>query len=124
VHLTKISIIGAALLGLVACTTAPAPSAPAAATPAAPAARAPAAPAVPTGPSPAVLAAGEQTFSGICAGCHNGAGRAPAKDVLAAKAPGEIVAALTTGKMAGVGANLSADQKTAVATYLTGKSPT
>jgi polyvinyl alcohol dehydrogenase (cytochrome) len=98
------------------CATTPAaPAAPAAAT-------TPAAPAAPAAPSAAAMAAGEATFMGRCNGCH-GSGRngAPAVDVLAAKAPGDIVTALTTGKMAAMGAALTAEDKANVAMFLTKK---
>jgi len=108
---------GFALAALTAgCATTPAE-------PAAPAAPAAAAtPAKPAAPSAAALAAGEATFMGRCNGCH-GSGRngAPAVEVLATKAPADIVTALTTGKMAAMGANLSAEDKANVAMFLTKK---
>jgi mono/diheme cytochrome c family protein len=78
---------------------------------------------MPAAPSAAALAAGEATFMGRCNGCH-GSGRngAPAVEVLATKTPAEVVAALSPGgKMAGMGANLSAEDKANVAMYLTKK---
>ena len=92
----------------------PAPVAPAAAA-------APAAPAM----SAAVAAAqtpGAATFNSRCIGCHGaGVNGAPAVSVLAAKEPSAIVEALTTGKMARVGAALSAEDKANVAMFLTKK---
>jgi mono/diheme cytochrome c family protein len=90
--------------------------------PAAPAASAAAA----TSTLPAAVAAaqapGEATFMSHCNGCHGtGAGGAPAVSELATKAPSDIVAALTTGKMARMGASLSAEDKNNVAMYLTKK---
>jgi mono/diheme cytochrome c family protein len=60
---------------------------------------------------------------GRCNGCH-GSGRngAPAVDVLAAKAPSVIIAALSPGgKMERMAAGLSEDDKKNVAMYLTKK---
>jgi mono/diheme cytochrome c family protein len=92
--------------------------------PAAPAA--PAAAAAATSTLPAAVAAaqapGESIFMARCNGCHGtGAGGAPAVNVLATKEPGFIVEALTTGKMARMGAALSAEDKNNVAMYLTKK---
>jgi mono/diheme cytochrome c family protein len=69
------------------------------------------------------VAAGEATFMQRCNGCH-GSGRngAPAVSVLAAKAPSEVIAALSAGgKMAAMAAGLSEDDKKNVAMYLTKK---
>jgi mono/diheme cytochrome c family protein len=70
----------------------------------------------------AAQAPGEATFSTRCVGCH-GSGRngAPAVEVLAAKAPSEIVAALTTGKMVRMASGLSDADKANVAMFLTKK---
>jgi mono/diheme cytochrome c family protein len=70
----------------------------------------------------AAQAPGQATFMGRCNGCH-GSGRngAPAVEVLATKAPADIVTALTTGKMAAMGAALSAEDKANVAMFLTKK---
>jgi len=88
---------------------------------------APAAAAASTAPamSAAVAAAqssGEATFSARCNACHgSGVNGAPAVSVLAMKEPGAIVEALTTGKMARMGAALSAEDKANVAMFLTKK---
>jgi mono/diheme cytochrome c family protein len=92
--------------------------------------KAPAAPSAPSAPSaPAMSAAvvaaqapGEATFSARCNGCH-GSGRngAPTVEVLATKQPSFIVEALTTGKMKGMGASLSDQDKANVAMFLTKK---
>ena len=75
--------------------------------------------------SAAVVAAqapGEAIFSASCNRCHGtGFNNAPAVSVLATKEPGAIVAALTTGKMAPMGAALSAEDKANVAMFLTKK---
>ena len=70
----------------------------------------------------AAQAPGEATFNARCIGCH-GSGRngAPPVSVLAAMEPGKVVEALTTGKMAGMGASLSAEDKANVAMFLTKK---
>lgn len=90
-----------------------------------PAPAAPAAPSAPAAPAlPAAVAAaqapGEAIFNKNCMGCH-GSGRAPAVTVLAAKTSAEVVEALTTGKMARMGAALSAEEKANVAMFLTKK---
>ena len=122
--LRKVMITSGVALAVVTagCATAPAEK-PAAAAPAASASAsaAPAAPAM----SAAVVAAqapGEATFKATCFACHGtGANNAPAVSVLAAKEPAAIVEALTTGKMAPMGAALSAEAKANVAMYLTKK---
>jgi mono/diheme cytochrome c family protein len=119
--LRKIMIAGGVALATLAAGCASSPSAKPA--PAAPAATAPAAAA---SALPAAVAAaqapGEATFMSHCNGCHGtGAGGAPAVSELATRAPSDIVAALTTGKMARMGASLSAEDKNNVAMYLTKK---
>ena len=79
-----------------------------------------------TGPLPAAVAAaqapGQTTFNTRCIGCHgSGRGGAPAISTLQAKAPAEIVEALTTGKMEQQGSALSAEDKANVAMFLTRK---
>ena len=72
-------------------------------------------------PSPTV-AQGEGLFKARCAGCHEtGAGGAPSKDVLAAKAPDDIFNVLKSGPMMAMAAGLSDDDMHAVAAYLTAK---
>ena len=124
--ITSIRFAACALLAATAaaCATteevaAPAP-APAPAPRAAPVpATAPAAPAL-----AAARAEGDTLFNtGNCANCHvRGAG--PRQAALAMKTHGEIVAALTTGKMMAQGRNLTPEQRAAIATYLTGGGPT
>jgi polyvinyl alcohol dehydrogenase (cytochrome) len=71
-------------------------------------------------PAAAQAPAGAAIFTQSCAGCHDPAiDRAPNRAALAARAPQEIVDALTTGLMAPMGAGLSAADKQAVAAYLT-----
>lgn len=113
---------GLALAALTAgCATSPAPASAPVASTAPPAAKAPAAPAM----SAAVTAAqapGEATFNGTCIRCHgSGVNGAPAVSVLATKEPAFIIEALTTGKMARMGAALSAQDKANVAMFLTKK---
>jgi mono/diheme cytochrome c family protein len=70
----------------------------------------------------AAQAPGEATFTARCTKCHEtGVNGAPAVTVLATKEPGAIVEALTTGKMARMGAALSAEEKANVAMFLTKK---
>jgi polyvinyl alcohol dehydrogenase (cytochrome) len=66
---------------------------------------------------------GSALFGQRCAGCHSGSGRAPAQAALAMRAPGDIVAALTTGAMAAQGRSLSDADKRAIAQFLTGRAP-
>jgi mono/diheme cytochrome c family protein len=97
----------------------PAPAAAVATAPAAP--KAPAVAATPTKVA-AAQGPGEATFSGRCAGCHGaGVNGAPPVSVLAMREPGSIVEALTTGKMARMGAALSDEDKANVAMFLTKK---
>ena len=120
--LRKVMIMSGVALAVVTagCATAPAEK-PASAAPAAAASAAPAAPAM----SAAVAAAqapGEATFKATCNACHGtGANGAPLVSVLAMKEPAAIVEALTTGKMAPMGAALSAEDKANVAMFLTKK---
>jgi len=63
---------------------------------------------------------GEAIFASHCSQCHDPAlGRAPDRTALAGMAPAAIVQALTSGPMTRQGASLSADEKTAVAAFLT-----
>src|SRR5579871_2044003 len=126
--LRTIMIAGGLVLATLAAGCATAPSEKSAPAPA-PAARAPA-PAAATAPSapvmPAAVAAaqapGEATFNARCIGCHGaGVNGAPAVSVLAQKTPAAIVEALTTGKMARMGAGLSDGDKANVAMFLTKK---
>lgn len=85
-------------------------------------------------PLPAIAAAapsapppdGAALYNQRCAGCHNqpeAASRAPARAVLARRAPEAIVATLDKGLMAAMASGLSSDEIDAIATYLTGKAP-
>ena len=66
--------------------------------------------------------AGRQVYRENCAQCHDaGVGRAPLRIVLLQLAPQTIREVLTSGAMRLQAAALSADQKTAVAEYLTAK---
>ncbi|MBI1361461.1 MAG: hypothetical protein GC155_14380 [Alphaproteobacteria bacterium] len=110
---------GLALAAMAAgCASTPAAEKP---MPAAPAAAASTTPALPA----AVAAAqgpGEEIFNSHCIGCHgSGVRGAPAVSVLAEKQASEVVAALTTGKMKGMGASLSDEDKANVAMFLTKK---
>lgn len=63
---------------------------------------------------------GEALFNARCKACHDPAvDRAPSRAALAVLPPGRIVEALTNGVMAPMGAGLSAEEKQAIATYLT-----
>ena len=63
---------------------------------------------------------GQAVYEGRCKGCHEGGNpRAPSRADLAQRAPGDIVAALTTGIMAPMAQGLSDTDKQAVAAYLT-----
>jgi polyvinyl alcohol dehydrogenase (cytochrome) len=67
---------------------------------------------------------GEAVFKTACASCHDPVvGRAPSHEQLASLAPDKVVAALTSGVMKPMAANLSEADMRAVATYLTGQQP-
>lgn len=63
---------------------------------------------------------GTTVFQQVCSNCHkqNSPTQAPLPDVLRKMPVQAILTALETGKMAAIGANLSASEKTAVAGYL------
>jgi polyvinyl alcohol dehydrogenase (cytochrome) len=66
---------------------------------------------------------GQAVYEGRCKGCHEGGNpRAPSKADLGQRAPGDIVAALTSGIMAPMAQGLSDTDKQAVAAYLTSAS--
>ena len=84
--------------------------------------------------SPAVKAQGEAVFKRICSVCHlslvatsNGsappgpAAHAIPRELLHRFSPEQVVTALTSGKMQAQGSILSADEKKAVAQYVTGQ---
>jgi polyvinyl alcohol dehydrogenase (cytochrome) len=63
---------------------------------------------------------GEALFNAHCKMCHDPAqGRAPARSALAVMPPAQIVDILTNGVMAPMAQGLSADEKQAIAAYLT-----
>ena len=65
---------------------------------------------------------GAQVYQGTCAACHNaGVGRAPQRFILQDMTPEAIHNALTQGAMRPQAAALSAEQKSAVAEYLSGR---
>jgi len=67
---------------------------------------------------------GEPIFKAKCAGCHEPAvGRAPAKELLAARSPEEVYDALTVGAMTPMAAGLSDAELYGVVRFITGKSP-
>ncbi len=70
--------------------------------------------------APAVAQDGAALYTQRCASCHEGGqvARAPARDVIAALAPDRIVGALETGTMRVQGETLTAEQRRAIATYL------
>jgi len=74
-------------------------------------------------PTPdAQRARAEAIFKERCKDCHDPAvERAPSREELAAKPPEAIVAALTTGPMTPVAEGLTAEDKQAIAAYLTGR---
>jgi polyvinyl alcohol dehydrogenase (cytochrome) len=63
---------------------------------------------------------GAALYAERCASCHEqgAAARAPARDVIAALPPDRIIASLESGLMRVQGDTLTADQKRAIATYL------
>ena len=67
---------------------------------------------------------GEPIFKAKCAQCHEPAvGRAPTKELLAARAPEEVYDALTIGAMKPMAAGLSDAELYGVTRFITGKSP-
>ena len=113
------------MLALMSCAT-PEPVAPVApAAPAAPvAAPAPPAP-TPVAAAPAVHP-GEAVYKQSCAMCHDNpeATRAPSRDNLKGMSFQFVNYALTNGKMKDMAASLSADQRAAVVSYVTGRDTT
>jgi polyvinyl alcohol dehydrogenase (cytochrome) len=68
---------------------------------------------------------GQAVYDARCKGCHEGGNpRAPSHADLSQRAPGDIVAALTTGIMAPMAQGMSDADKQAVAAYLTSASAT
>lgn len=65
---------------------------------------------------------GQSLYQKTCAQCHDaGVGRAPAPDTLKAMSPEQVLAAMETGPMISMASNLPADDRRAVATFVTGK---
>ena len=73
--------------------------------------------------APAASRAGQDTFSTICASCHEGnpASRAPSRVILSLLSTESIYRALTDGAMKSVGEGLGEQQKRDVAQYVTGR---
>jgi mono/diheme cytochrome c family protein len=73
-----------------------------------------------TGQTPPAAPSGEAIYAARCKECHeSGDERAPTPAQLAAKAPADIVTALTTGPMAPMAEGLTPEEKQAVASWLT-----
>ncbi len=67
-------------------------------------------------------AKGQAIFEERCKACHDPAvDRAPTREELAARPPADIIAALTTGPMVPMAEGLTAEDKQAVAAYVTAK---
>ena len=75
--------------------------------------------------APASAQDGAALYAQRCASCHEGGqvARVPARDVIAALTPERIVSALETGTMRVQGESLTADQRRAIATYLSTSRP-
>ena len=75
--------------------------------------------------APARAQDGGALYAQRCASCHEGGqvARAPARDVIAALPPERIVAALETGTMRVQGESLTAEQRRAIAGYLSTARP-
>jgi len=113
------------MLALMSCAT---PEAVAPEAPAAPVAQV-APPAPPVVPPPVALAAvhpGEAVYKQSCAACHDNAEatRAPSRDNLKGMSFQFVNYALTNGKMKDMAVGLSADQRAAVVSYVTGRDTT
>lgn len=101
-------------------------------TPEAATATAPAAPVATTSPAPIPVAAapaihpGEIVYKQSCAACHDNpeATRSPSRDNLKGMSFQFVNYALTQGKMRDMAAGLSADQRAAVVSYVTGRDTT
>jgi polyvinyl alcohol dehydrogenase (cytochrome) len=72
---------------------------------------------------PAAAQDGSALYAQHCASCHDGAVRAPSKQILSALPAERIVASLTTGLMRSQGQALSADERSAVARFLSTAAP-
>jgi polyvinyl alcohol dehydrogenase (cytochrome) len=68
-------------------------------------------------------AAMETLFNAQCDSCHKNAERAPQRDELAQRTADNVIEVLTNGAMKSMAANLSKDQVTQLAVYLTGRQP-
>src|SRR5580765_4746854 len=67
---------------------------------------------------PAAAQDGSALYAQHCASCHDGAARAPSKQILSALPADRIVASLTSGLMRSQGQALSADERSSVARFL------
>jgi polyvinyl alcohol dehydrogenase (cytochrome) len=73
--------------------------------------------------SPAVAQDGAALYGQHCASCHDAVARAPSRSVIGVLSTERIVASLTSGLMRQQGAALSAEQKAAIAQYLSTAAP-
>ncbi len=72
---------------------------------------------------PAAAQDGSALYAQHCANCHDGAVRAPSKQILSALPAERIVASLTSGLMRSQGQALSAEERSAVARFLSTAAP-
>jgi polyvinyl alcohol dehydrogenase (cytochrome) len=69
-------------------------------------------------------APGAQLYQGFCGACHDHPkDRIPARAVIAQRSPEEVMQALTSGVMRTEASGLNMNDRVAIATFLTGKSP-
>src|SRR4051812_29133195 len=75
--------------------------------------------------APALAQDGAALYTQRCASCHEGGQvtRAPAREIIAALTPDRIVGALESGTMRVQGESLTADQRRAIAAYLSTARP-
>src|SRR5947207_8376758 len=67
---------------------------------------------------PAFAQDGAALYAQHCATCHDGAARAPSRQIIGLLTADRIVASLTSGLMRTQGQSLSADERTAIARFL------
>ena len=72
---------------------------------------------------PAAAQDGSALYAQHCASCHDGAARAPSKQIIGGLAPDRIVASLTNGLMQAQGQPLSGDERSAIARFLSTAAP-
>src|SRR4029453_7052939 len=72
---------------------------------------------------PAAAQDGSALYAQHCASCHDGAARAPSKQILGALPADRIVASLTSGLMRSQGQAFSSDERSAVARFLSTVAP-